>query len=579
MPNRGISAPSHKFRRGETRFQPVSDSSHINLTENLFGEFPPVPTEEWEAAIRKALNGGDYREELAWNSREGFAILPFYREPEVSSGESPPETGLRLQQDAVEAGCKIVEQIDGPTSLIAASQIETAIQRGSDYLQITSRLYPNDSSEPGRSSSPGLAGLDIQTLERFESMIRETDPKQTGFLFDSGVYTPALAAMQSASDRAGGADKQTLRNTFFTYDPYTFAAETGSLPMPEEPLEKLILQLANLPQKTLAGDGLFYHNCGATLSEELGIVLATGSEYLAAGRKAGANLNKLSRAIWIRLSAGPLYFPEIARFRAARILWRKLLDAYGVEPEEADTIHIHAVTSPWHQTTIDPYNNLIRTTTEAMAAIIGGADSLTVLPFDSHCATDSDRSRRLARNLHHIVREEAFLEQVADPAAGCWYIEELTDQIAENSWNFFREIESEGGLLQSLRNGTIQERVRKSAEHKINAVLTGTRMVTGVTYYSDPEEEFPSPSAPKRPYAPLRQSGRLFETDPDHLIQSLGNAYQEGASTGDLTMFLLDPPRKKFTTMTPSRLTAELEERWAESGKSFKPNPTGRRDG
>lgn len=574
--HRGIHSPSRNFRRGETRIQPVSDSSHINLTKNLFGEFPPVPTEEWEAAIRKALNGRDYRKELLWNSREGFTLLPFYRASEKNGRYRDPETEPWLQNSAGRPGCTLVEQIDGPTPEVAAAQIATATQHNAEFLQVHSRLYPKKTSEPGGSDSHYLSGSDIQTLDEFDMLSSGSGPKCTGFLFDCGVYAPALAAMQSTSGGTEKPDGLLASNTFFTYDPYTFTAENGCLPMREERLEQVILQLASLPQKTLAGDGLFYHRCGATLSDELGIALAIGSEYLAAGRNAGTDLNCLSRAFWMRLSVGTLFFPEIARFRAARILWRQLLEAYDIEPEDAEPIHIHAVTSPWYLTAVDPYNNLVRTTTEAMSAIIGGADSLTVMPFDSACTTPSDRSRRLARNVHHIVREESFLEYVADPAAGCWYIEELTDQIAESSWNSFRKIESEGGMLQSLRSGTIQQRVRKSAEQKIREVLKGTRKVTGINYFPDRETDYSELSDTELPVTLLRRSGQRFETDPDHLIQSLKSAYQQGASTGDISNILIDPPKERFPTLVPSRLTQKLEERWKRNEHPFSPESENR---
>ncbi len=162
---------------------------------------------------------------------------------------------------------------------------------------------------------------------------------------------------------------------------------------------------------------------------------------------------------------GPDFFPEIAKLRAARMLWAVIVRAYGPKSEEAALMHIHSVTGRWNKTLYDPHVNMLRTQTEAMSAVLGGAESITVEPFDAVFRTADQFSERIARNQQLLLMEESHLDKVADPGAGSYYIEELTSMMADEAWKLFLEIENEGGFLQALKNGTIQEQNRCCGRH------------------------------------------------------------------------------------------------------------------
>ena len=188
-----------------------------------------------------------------------------------------------------------------------------------------------------------------------------------------------------------------------------------------------------------------------------------GSEYLA--QLTGRGLSAVYAASKIRFSfgVGSGYFPEIAKLRAARLLWSTVMNAFHPGNSEGFMMDIHSVTRKWNKTINDPYVNMLRTQTEAMSAILGGTDSLTVEPFDIAFRKPDEFSERIARNQQLILKEESYFDKVADPSAGSYYIENLTQLIAENAWKLFVETEEQGGFLSALKSGFIQAKLSESA--------------------------------------------------------------------------------------------------------------------
>jgi methylmalonyl-CoA mutase len=183
---------------------------------------------------------------------------------------------------------------------------------------------------------------------------------------------------------------------------------------------------------------------------------------------------------------------EIAKFRAMRALYANLMKAWGAEDEKALNPFIHAETSARNQTIYDHYVNLLRGTTEGMSAVLGGVNSLSILPFDHAFRHSSAFSERIARNTQIILKEEAYLDRVADPAAGSWYIEKLTESVAEHSWKLFLELDAGGGFIRSLKAAKIQEMLKASASRRENAVSTRREILLGTNQYPDFNEQSPS---------------------------------------------------------------------------------------
>jgi methylmalonyl-CoA mutase len=216
-----------------------------------------------------------------------------------------------------------------------------------------------------------------------------------------------------------------------------------------------------------------------------------GSEYLAQLTQRGISSLTAAFKIKFSLGTGSNYFSEIAKLRAARLLWSVVNN--GFNPDSGNIkMDIHCVTSKWNKTLYDPYVNLLRTQTEAMSAILGGADSLTVEPFDIVFRHPDEFSERIARNQQLILKEEAYFNKVADPAGGSYYIENLTSLIAKNAWKLFIEIEDQGGFLSCLKSGWIQRKLLESASGRKSDIASGKEILLGTNKFPDINEKAPS---------------------------------------------------------------------------------------
>jgi methylmalonyl-CoA mutase len=250
--------------------------------------------------------------------------------------------------------------------------------------------------------------------------------------------------------------------------------------------------------RTIAVDGTTYHNAGATATQELAFTLArladvidalTGPGESAPGEPTpgeptpGTSSEQAMARTVIRMAVGTSYFMEIAKFRALRVLLARFLSAYGVQ--EA-TYTVHAITSAFYDAKATPYTNMLRATTEAMAAVLGGCDVLTVRPYDAVFGLETDFSQRIARNIATLLRDESYLDKVADPAAGSYYIDTLTAQLTEAAWTLFLELEQMGGLAKASEAGYVQQVLDAAYQTKIEAVREG-RVLVGVTKFRHDE--------------------------------------------------------------------------------------------
>ena len=223
--------------------------------------------------------------------------------------------------------------------------------------------------------------------------------------------------------------------------------------------------------------------------QELAFGLAMGCEYMDQLTSRGISSDLAASKIRFSFGTGSDYFPEIAKLRAARLLWSVVLNGYHPAKDENIRMDIHSVTSEWNKTIYDPYVNMLRTQTEAMSAILGGTDSLTVEPFDTVFRQPDDFSERIARNQQLILKEEAYFDKVADPAAGSYYIENLTNLIADNSWKLFIELEEKGGFLECLRSGFVQTKLSESRAKRENDLATRKTILLGTNQYPNTLEK------------------------------------------------------------------------------------------
>jgi methylmalonyl-CoA mutase len=416
----------------------------------LLEEFPPVSTAEWEELIRKDLKGADYDKKLIWRTDEGIAVKPYYRREDLD--------GLEYLTDSVPGGFPYVrggETLDN--NWAALEEIDAA------YL-----------GEANRQAREALAsGADevcfIGTAATRQKLIELRAGITAPVHFRGGDQAAALVAL--------------------LYD--SGAPLNGTVDLdPVSDLDVVENAVRRAPRgfRPVTVSAYRFAESGGTITQELGYGLAQAAEYFAELTSRGLRVEQAAEAIALYLSSGSSYYLEIAKFRAARLLWARLVSAFGPSADETCRALILARTLDWDKTIYDPYVNVLRATSEAAAAAVGGCDAIVVTPFNATYRQPDEQSRRLARNTQTILKREAYLDKVVDPAGGSWFFESLTDAVARESWKIFQQVEAEGGYLAAHRAGHIDAAIGKSAAAKTQAVATRRKVFLGTNQYPNSSE-------------------------------------------------------------------------------------------
>jgi len=446
----------------------------------LFNEFPPVSTEEWEEKIRQDLKGADYEKKLVWQTLENIRVQPYYRKEHLADKEYlTPLPGEFPYVRGNKAGSYHWEIRQD----IKLDDIETAHQKSQFYLDhgVTSLgyIFPSAGEKPL-----------LKNLAEFSRLLRDIPLDRIGFNFICGYNAPKIVNMLQAEVEFRKFDKARIRGSV-DFDPLGYLTITGKFYTSEDADFEILTHLlqfvsSHLPNyHALAINGCYFHSAGSSIVQELGYSLALANDYLSRLTDSGLTVDTVCHHLQFNLGIGSNYFMEIARLRAARFLWANIMEAYHPEKEGSKKMYIHSITSDWNQTLFDPYMNVLRGTTESMSAVIGGTDSLLVRPFTDPYKPITNFSDRLARNIQIILNEEAYLGKVADPGAGSYYIENLTDSIIEEAWKIFLKVEAEGGYLQALKKGIVQTDIEKTAQHRYHLIATQREVMVGTNQYPD----------------------------------------------------------------------------------------------
>jgi methylmalonyl-CoA mutase len=240
---------------------------------------------------------------------------------------------------------------------------------------------------------------------------------------------------------------------------------------------------------TISVSGYHIHEAGASAELELAYTLADGLEYLRTGVQAGLDVDKLAGRMSFFFAIGMNFFTEIAKLRAARLLWSKIVKAFGAKDPKSLALRTHCQTSGWSLAAQDPYNNVVRTCLEALAAVLGGTQSLHTNALDEAIALPTEFSARIARNTQLILQEESHVTHVADPLAGSHYVEWLTDQLAQKAWTLIQEVEALGGMTKAIEAGLPKLRIEESAARRQAAIDSGQETIVGVNKYQPAQQE------------------------------------------------------------------------------------------
>lgn len=462
----------------------------------LFRDFSKPTYEEWKARAEKLLNGASFEQKLVTPTYEGISLQPLYRGedtqnvPHIASvpGAAPYVRGSQEQGYASQPWA-VCQELSYATPAAFNQAARHDLQRGQTMLNLSLDRAGSaglDADQAG-AGQIGQGGVSLSSLADVEQLLAEIDLGQTPLMVQAGSAGAAVLALVAAHLRKNGQANDQLRGVIGA-DPLGELAKNGTLPVTlaaayDALAEATRWAIANAPQvQTVLVQATPYHDGGGSAVEELAFALATGVEYVRELDARGIAIDEAAVRMRFSFSLGSQFFMEIAKLRAARMLWAKVIDAFGGN-EQAQKLAIHTRTSARTKTVHDPYVNMLRSTTEAFAGVVGGADSLHVSPFDEAIRPADEFSRRIARNTQLILQNEAHLTKVADPAGGSWYIEALTDELAQKAWALFQEVEAAGGMAQALQAGLPQQKVATiAAKRQANMSKRKDKMVGTNTY-------------------------------------------------------------------------------------------------
>ena len=421
------------------------------MSTGLFSEFDKVTAKQWKQKIQVDLGGEDYNKTLIWNSADGIDVKPFYH----------PEESPEAFRTASNCGWNICEQIYVVSSEKSNKRALTVLEKGAESLWF---ILPSEE-------------IDLQVL--FAGI-----PPKTPVYLDTRFLSEKFNA--TLPDLISGKDLK----IYLLTDIIGKLARTGNwfhnLTEDHTILDKS-LSLKDAASLLSVNMDL-YQNAGATIPQQLAYGMAHANEYLNHLNQPGSPSRAKELPMVFQVAVGPNYFFEIAKLRALRILYRSLAREYGFN----ESCIILATPSKRNKTIYDYNVNLLRTVTECMSAVLGGADSICNLSYDVLFHKDNEFGSRIARNQLLILKHESYFEKVANPAEGSYYIESLTQQFADKSLEIFKNIEKGGGFLKQLKEGTLQRKIIESARKEQEEFDRGNSILIGTNKYSNPQDRMKS---------------------------------------------------------------------------------------
>ncbi len=450
-------------------------SSEDNL--RLFAEFPPVSTSEWEAQIQADLKGADYEKKLIWKTHDGLKFRPYYRiedtealgHIESMAGEFPFVRGGRIYNNNWE-----IRQDIHTDDIEAANMMAVeAADRGANGI--------------------GFKTKKVNSIDDLSALIRYIDPEKTAVHFISSREYPYITELFIRIMKLRGSNPLKVKGSL-GYDPFNYYLLYGNFYNSlEDNINEAVYLLTSIRKElpsfriiNVSGD--VFHNAGAGIVQELAYALSSGNEYLSRLTDSGLTVDQIAPAMQFTFPLGSDYFTEIAKIRAARMLWSAIVKEYNPSAPETSYMYIHGTTSLRNKTLYDPWVNLLRGTTEAMSGAIAGCDSISVCPFDAAYSYPDGFSHRIARNTQIILKEESYLDKIADPSAGSYYIEKLTDSIATAAWDLFKKTEEEGGFLKVAGNGSLRMNIEATAKLRDETVARRATSILGTNQYPNTNE-------------------------------------------------------------------------------------------
>ncbi len=530
----------------------------------LASEFPAADYASWRQLAEAGLKGADFNKKLVTQTLDGFAVQPLYTNDDQDDATRLIHQVLSASVDSKDAasGWDIRQLHAHPDPKAVNAAILEDLENGA-----TSVLLKLDASaRHGReisSAEVGVGGVAIHCLADLEIALDDIYTDLATVALDAGAAAiPAAALLAAYIAKTDGADEAAPA---FNIDPIGTLAATGSLPCG---VTDAINQAASIacdlidqfPLATaITVDGAPYCNAGATDGQELACLLASGVTYLRALTDTGMAADQAAGAIAFNVAIGTDFFAGIAKLRAIRLMWSRILGASGIEDT---TITINAVSAEMVLSKVDPWVNMLRTTVTSFAAGLGGADSVVCLPYDHLIGLPDGFARRIARNTQLILQEESNVHRVIDPAGGAWFIENLTKDLSTAAWARFQKFEATGGIVKSLKDGSLKAEIETIWQARQKRLATRRDPLTGVSEFPNIAEAKVTCATPD--LDTIQAEAKARQTKFDGAIgkdfNSLINAASNGATIGHMFTDLYGTSAAtQIAALVPHRLSESFE--------------------
>jgi methylmalonyl-CoA mutase len=459
-----------------------------SATLRLAAEFPGAREEDWRKRVETVLRGADFEKKLCTRTADGIAVAPIYSSGSASTARRPEQTPWTVMQRA-----------DHPDARRANAQALDDLNHGATGLHLVF------------AGAPGARGFGLTALDRKDMarLLGDIRIDAIDLKLEAGPHGGQAAEAFAQWVAKQPVDPERLRVSF-GLDPIGAGAVDGKIGSDfAGPLRRSIelLREQHFIGPFADASGVVWHDAGASEAQELAFMIAAGVAYLRALEDLDGEY--LKRAVSLTQAADQDMFMTLAKFRAGRLLWSRILNASGLP---VDGVALNGETSWRMMTALDAHTNILRTTAAVFGAALGGADRITVLPFSLAQGLPDEFARRIARNTQTILEEESQLWRVSDPASGSGYVEHLTRSLCERAWSLFQDIERQGGLVASIASGSVAALVAEKRQERLARIKNKAETIIGVTAYKPPREMPPSIEDIPRGPASAHRPAEAFET-------------------------------------------------------------------
>ncbi len=445
----------------------------VKSSEKLFSDFPKVFKDQWQEKTIADLKGADFDKKLVWRTLEGFNLQPYYSKEDLKN--------LDYLKKFENSTLNIEDGSQGPRYWVNREKI-VVIDADSANKEAIAAL---------NSGADGiLFDLTVKEDNDIKKLLNNILPLHCSVSFIADRNEAKLIKGYLAYESENHIETSQLFGSI-NYDPIRNLTLKGKMADDGFKVLREIIEITDSADRFygLTVNSAQFQNAGSSLVQELAFTLNTVVEYIDQLEKQGLTAEKVIRNMEISMAVGTDYFLEIGKLRALRILFYKIAESYGLSEYDPGDLHIHSISSGWTKTVYDPYVNMLRNTTEAMSAVIGGCNALTVAPYNENFEQPTELSKRISRNISNILKEESYFDKIVDPSAGSYYIENITDEIVRNAWNLFQEVESEGGFIKSYTTRKIQSRIKDVRNKRMKMAAQRRDIFVGTNQYPNTKEQ------------------------------------------------------------------------------------------